>query len=83
MQKEQDSYGAYEVDTETLKALEMKSVRARMESRKEAQSEGWKAILRTAGRDIDFDLDDLVALEARAQAELDRTRAVEAVTLIT
>ena len=71
MQKEQDSYGD-EVDMETMKALEIKSVRVRMEARKAAQSEGWKAILRTAGRDIDFDLDDLVALENRAQAEFDR-----------
>ena len=53
-------------------------VRVRMEARREAQSEGWEAICRIAGRDIDFDLDDLVALENRAQAEFDRTRAARA-----
>ncbi len=68
MQKEQDSYGDA-VGAETVKALEIKSVRIRMEARREAQSEAWEAILRTAGRNIDFDLDDLVALENRAQAE--------------
>ena len=46
-----------------------------MEARREAQSEAWEAILRTAGGDVDFDLDDLVALKDRAQAEFDRTRA--------
>ncbi len=48
MQKEQESYGD-EVDTETMNALEIKSVRARMGARKEALSEAWMAILRTAG----------------------------------
>ncbi len=50
-----------------------------MEALKEAQSESWEAILRTAGVYIDFDLDDLVALENRAQAEFDRTRVARAV----
>ena len=40
-----------------------------MEARREAQSEAWEACLRTAGGHVDFDRDDLVALEARAQAE--------------
>ena len=69
MQKEQDSNGVvYEVDMETMKAFNISSVRARMEALKEAQSESWEAICRIAGRVIDFDLDDLVALENRAQA---------------
>ena len=63
----------------TVKALEIKSVRIRMEARREAQSEAWEAILRTAGGYVDFDLDDLVALEDRARAEFDRTRATRAV----
>ena len=44
-----------------------------MEARKEAQSDAWEAILRTAGGHVDFDRDDLLALENRAQAEFDRT----------
>ena len=78
MQKEQDPYGVYGVGMETRKALEIRMVRARMEARRALQTDAWEAILRTAGKDIDFDLDDLVALEARAEAEFDRTRAVEA-----
>ncbi len=71
MQNEQDSYGlVYEVDMETMKAHNTKSVRIRMEARREAQSEALEAILRTAGGCADFDLDDLVALEDRARAEL-------------
>ena len=54
---------------------QIRLVRARMEASREAQSEAWEVICRIAGRDIDFELDDLVALEARAQAEFDRTRA--------
>ncbi len=54
---------------QTREALEINSVRFRMEARREAQSEAWEAICRIAGREIDFELDDLVALEARAQAE--------------
>ena len=57
----------------TVKEFEIKSVRIRMEARKEAQSDAWKAILRTAGGHVDFDRDDLLALENRAQAEFDRT----------
>ena len=57
----------------TVKAFEIKSVRIRMEARREAQSEAWEAILRTAGGYVDFDRDDLLALENRAQAEFDRT----------
>ena len=76
MQKEPKSHGAvYEVDAETMKAFDIASVRARMEARKEAQSPAWEAISRIAGREIDFEVDDLVALEARAQAEFNRTRA--------
>ncbi len=74
MQNEQDSYGDV-VDAETMKAHNFCLVRIRMEARREAQSKAWEAILRTAGRDIDFDLDDLVALENRSQAEFDRARA--------
>ena len=69
MQKEQDPYGVYGVGMETRKALEIRMVRARMEARRALQTDAWEAILRTAGKDIDFDLDDLVALEARAEAE--------------
>ena len=76
MQKEPKSYGAvYEVDAETWKALKISSVRARMEARKEAQSESWEAICRIAGREIDFEVDDLVALDARARAEFKRAKA--------
>ena len=57
----------------TVKAFEIKSVRIRMEARREAQSEAWEAILHTAGGHVDFDRDDLLALENRAQAEFDRT----------
>ena len=46
-----------------------------MESRREAQSEAWEAILRTAGGHVDFDRDDLLALENRAQVEFDKARA--------
>ena len=53
----------------TVKAFEIKSVRIRMEARREAQSEAWEAILRTAGGHVDFDRDDLLALENRAQAD--------------
>ena len=49
-----------------------------MEARKEAQSRAWEAILRIAGGDVDFDRDDLVALEKRAQAEFDRARVTRA-----
>ena len=59
----------------TVKEFEISSVRIRMEARKEAQSEAWEAILRTAGGHVDFDRDDLLALENRAQAEFDRARA--------
>ena len=59
----------------TVKAFEISSARIRMEARRNAQSEAWEAILRTAGGDVDFDRDDLVALENRAQAEFDRARA--------
>ena len=75
MQKKQDSHGVvYEVDMETMKAFNISSVRARMEALKEAQSEAWNAILRTGGGYVDFELDDLVALEARAEAEWGRAR---------
>ena len=57
----------------TVKEFEISSVRIRMEARKEAQSKAWEAILRTAGGHVDFDRDDLLALENRAQAEFDRT----------
>ena len=53
----------------TVKEFEIKSVRIRMEARREAQSEAWEAILRTAGGHVDFDRDDLLALEDRARAE--------------
>ena len=59
----------------TVKEFEIKSVRIRMEARREAQSDAWEAILRTAGGHVDFDRDDLLALENRAQAEFDRARA--------
>ena len=59
----------------TVKAFEISSVRIRMEARREAQSEAWEACLRIAGGHVDFDRDDLVALEKRAQAEFDRARA--------
>ena len=61
-----------------VKAFEISSVRIRMEARKEAQSEAWEAILRTAGGYVDFDRDDLLALENRAQAEFDRARVARA-----
>ena len=51
-----------------------------MEARKEAQSEAWEAILRTAGGHVDFDRDDLVALEKRAQAEFDKRKAGKVAT---
>ena len=53
----------------TVKEFEISSVRIRMEARKEAQSKAWEAILRTAGGDVDFDRDDLLALEDRARVE--------------
>ena len=59
----------------TVKAFEISSVRIRMEARREAQSEAWEACLRIAGGHVDFDRDDLLALEKRAQAEFDRARA--------
>ena len=61
----------------TVKAFEISSARIRMEARREAQSEAWEAILRTAGGDVDFDRDDLVTLEKRAQVEFDRARVAE------
>ena len=70
MQNEQYSRGGvYAVDAETMKEHIISSVRIRMEARREAQSEVWQAILRTAGGHVDFDRDDLLALENRAQAE--------------
>ena len=75
MPKEQDPYGVYGAGMETRKALENRIVKLRMKARRAAQSDAWEAILRIAGRDIDFELDDLVALEAKAPAEFDRTRA--------
>ena len=76
MQKESKSYGAvYEVDAETMKAFDIATVRARMEACKEAESPAWEAICRLAGREIDFEVDDLMALEKRAQAEFKRARA--------
>ena len=76
MQKESKSYGAvYEVDAETMKAFDIASVRARMEARKEAESPAWEAICRLAGREIDFEVDDLMALEKRAIAEFKRVKA--------
>ena len=62
----------------TVKAFEISSVRIRMEARREAQSEAWEAILRTAGGHVDFDRDDLLALENRAQAEWVRAKAARA-----
>ena len=59
---------------ETGKALEIRMVRVRMEARRAAQSDAWGAILRIAWKDIDFELDDLVALEARAEAEAEKRR---------
>ena len=53
MQKEQDSYGVYEVDMETMKVFNISSVRARMEARREVQSEAGEANLRIAGREIE------------------------------
>ena len=61
----------------TVEAFEIKSVRIRMEARREAQSEVWEVILRTAGGHVDFDRDDLVALEDRARAELFRICVAE------
>ena len=76
MQKESKSYGAvYEVDAETMRAFDISSVRARLEARKEAESEAWQAICRIAGREIDFEVDDLVALEKRSLAEFKRVKA--------
>ena len=70
MQNEQYSRGGvYAVDAETMREHIISSVRIRMEERREAQSEAWEAILRTAGGHADFDRDDLLALENRAQAE--------------
>ena len=80
MQKEQYSRGVvYAVDAETMKAFNISSARVRMDARRDAQSEAWEACLRTAGGYVDFDLDDLVALEDRARAEFDRARAARAV----
>ena len=62
----------------TVKEFEISSVRIRMEARKEAQSEAWEACLRIAGGHVDFDRDDLLALENRAQAEFDRARVARA-----
>ncbi len=64
---------------ETMEAYNIKSVRIRMEARREAQSQAWEACLRTAGGYVDFDLDDLVALEDRARPEFDGARATRAV----
>ena len=76
MQNEQYSRGGvYAVDAETMREHIISSVRIRMEARREAQSEAWEAILRTAGGHVDFDRDDLLALENRAQAEFDRRKA--------
>ena len=72
MQKEQDPYGVFGVGMETRKALENRTVKLRMKARRAAQSDAWGAILRLARKDIDFELDDLVALEARAEAEFAR-----------
>ena len=60
---------------ETREAAEVRMVTVRMEARRAAQSEAWEAILRIAGGDIDFELDDLVALEERAMAEFAKARA--------
>ncbi len=65
----------YGVGMETRKALEIIIVRARMEARRALQTDAWEAILRIAGGYVDFELDDLVALETRAQAEFDRANA--------
>ncbi len=65
----------FEFSHETNEAFEIRTVRARMDAMREAQSEAWGAICRTAGREIDFEVDDLVALEAKAQAEFDRAKA--------
>ena len=59
MQNESKSYG----------------VRARMEVAKEVQSPAWEALCRLAGREIDFEADDLIALEKRAIAEFKREKA--------
>ena len=69
---EQEMQNYFEVKSWNVKA----AVRARMEARREAQSEAWEAICRIAGKEIDFEVDDLVALEKRAQAELNRTKVV-------
>ena len=79
MQKEQDPYGVYGVGMETRKALEIRMVRVRMEARMAAQSDAWGAILRIAGKDIDFELHDVVALEARAEAEAREAAVVRVV----
>ncbi len=79
MQKEQDPYGVYGIGIETRKALEIRMVRVRMEARRAAQSDAWGAILRIAGTDIDFELDELVALEARAEAEATEAAVVRVV----
>ena len=60
---------------ETREAAEVRMVTVRMEARRAAQSEAWEAIRRIAGGDIDFELDDLVALEERAMAEFAKARA--------
>ena len=65
---------------ETSKALEIRMVRVRMEARREAQSEAWEAILHTAGGHVDFDRDDLLALENRAQADFDKRKAGKVAT---
>ncbi len=83
MQKEQDPYGVFGVGMKTMKACEIRTIKLRIEDWRALQTEEWDAICRIAGRDIDFELDDLVALGARAQAEFDRIRAVKAVTLVT
>ena len=76
MQKESKSYGAvHEVDAETMKAFDIATVRARMEVAKEVQSPAWEALCRLAGREIDFEVDDLIALEKRAIAEFKREKA--------
>ena len=59
----------------TEEAFEISSVRIRMEARREAQSEAWEACLRIAGGHVDFDRDDLLSLENRAQAEFDKRKA--------
>ena len=67
----------YAVDSETMREHIISSVRIRMEARREAQSEAWEACLRIAGGHVDFDRDDLLALENRAQAELFRIWVAE------